>query len=108
MSLERSARAAAADGPAATEYEDLVARIAALDLFRSLDRDGSFARELKRLREECRTAIIRRAGDICRRSRRLSSARSCRGAEVKIGGPLVAAASEPEALAWSFDAFSIG
>jgi radical SAM enzyme (TIGR01210 family) len=57
-------RAAAAGGPAATEYEDLVARIAALDLFRSLDHDGSFARELKRLREECRTAITRRAGNI--------------------------------------------
>jgi len=57
-------RVAAADGAAATEYNVLVARLAATELFRNLDRNGGFARGLKRLRDECRTAIIRRAGHV--------------------------------------------
>jgi radical SAM enzyme (TIGR01210 family) len=53
-------------GGLSRQYRELVAQISELEFFRDLNRHGEFARELKDLRDECRTAISRHLGNVFR------------------------------------------
>jgi hypothetical protein len=56
--------ASAADVASCRQYRSLIATIARSNLFRELNRNGSFGSELKRERSQCRTMIIDRFGEI--------------------------------------------
>ena len=49
---------------AAAEYQTLIAKLEESAVFRNLNREGSFGRELKDLRDQCRSAVLQCEGGV--------------------------------------------